>query len=373
MESYYNARTKKYGLVTLKNRHKDIQMPEIILADLKQAYRKKQMKSHFTPQLISSVDEALKNNEQIILFQNRRGYSPYISCSECGWIPSCKHCDVSLTYHKYANNLSCHYCGYSINLPKECPSCKNTDIKTKGFGTEKIEDDISFYFPEAKVARMDLDTTRSRKKYEKIISDFEMSKVDILIGTQMVTKGLDFGNVTVVGVLNADNILNFPDFRSFERAYQLMTQVSGRAGRKEKQGKVILQTSDIKHPVIKNIVENDYLSMYISQMEERRLFKYPPFYKLIKLTIRHKSPVTLTLAADNLAYKLKSIFGNRILGPESPDINKIQNWFIKNIMIKIEKDKPIQKAKDLIYDSIQELSKHQDYKSIQVAADVDNM
>jgi len=288
IESYFNAETGKYGLVELHQRHEEMQLPEIMVVDTKEAYHKKRMEGHFSDVLIEKIAKALGNKEQIILFQNRRGYAPYIECKACAYVPKCKNCDVSLTVHKVFNTLTCHYCGYTEPIPTVCPVCKTPNLNTKGFGTEKIEDEIRHIFPEARVSRMDLDTTRSKKSYEKLISDFEQHKVDILIGTQMVTKGLDFEHVSLVGILNADNLLNFPDFRAHERAYQLMAQVSGRAGRKNKRGLVVLQTSQPEHTVIGQVIRNDYAAMYKLQTEERKQFKYPPYFRMIQITLRHK-------------------------------------------------------------------------------------
>ncbi|MCK4662314.1 MAG: primosomal protein N' [Bacteroidales bacterium] len=373
IESYYNSKNKKFGYVELTQRYKEIQLPEVIIADTKTAYRKKQMKSFFSPVLLENIETALKNKEQVILFQNRRGYSPYLECSVCGWIPECEHCNVSLTYHKYFNNLNCHYCGYTLNNPANCLACGSTSMETKGFGTEKIEDEIAIFFPEAKIARMDLDTTRSRYAYQRIISDFENNNVDILIGTQMISKGLDFDNVRIVGILNADNMLNYPDFRASERSFQLMLQVSGRAGRSEKRGKVIIQTSNPAHPIIHFVMNNDYISFYENQIKERKKFNYPPFNRLIKITIKHKNPETLNIASKQLANKLKPIFGKRLLGPQAPVINRIQNWYLKTILIKIEKDKSFSKAKTYLYKTSNELKHTKDYGNLQIVFDVDPM
>jgi primosomal protein N' (replication factor Y) len=297
IESYYNAQTEKYGLVELHQRHEEMEMPEILVVDTKEAYHKKRMQGLFSDVLIEKIGKALRNKEQVILFQNRRGYAPYIECKACAFVPKCKNCDVSLTVHKVFNTLTCHYCGYTEPIPAICPVCKTPNLSTKGFGTEKIEDEIKQIFPEARVSRMDLDTTRSKKSYEKIISDFEQHKVDILIGTQMVSKGLDFESVSLVGILNADNMLNFPDFRAHERAYQLMAQVSGRAGRKNKRGLVVLQTSLPEHQIIGQVIRNDYVSMFKIQSEERQMFKYPPYFRMIQITLKHKDVNVVKQAA----------------------------------------------------------------------------
>lgn len=369
LESYYNVEIGKYALVELNDRHGKVKLPLSELANTRDAYRKKRMVSHFTPELYTSMSEALSQNKQIILFQNRRGWSPYIQCNECGWIPSCKHCDVNLTFHKYSNDLNCHYCGYSISSPNSCPECDSTNIRTRGFGTEKIEEETRLVFPEAKVVRMDYDTTRTKRAYHKIISDFEMRRNDILIGTQMISKGLDFENVKLIGVLNADNLLFFPDFRAYERSYQLLTQVSGRAGRKSEQGKVIIQTSDPEHEVLQWVIKGDFSEMYKNQMLERKTFKYPPYYKLIKITLKHKDLNILNKGAIFLGNKLKHVFGTRVLGPEFPLISKIHKWHLKSILIKIERDRSYVKAKIILQTEINKLE--DEFRQMQVVVDVD--
>jgi len=371
VESYFNARNEKYQLVNLHSRYLDIQLPEIVVANILKAQRKKEMSSHFTPELMSYMKEALQNKEQIILFQNRRGFSPYLECETCGWIPECKHCDVSLTYHKRSNKLICHYCGYQQNIPHVCPSCGSNKIITRGFGTEKIEDELEILFPDAKLKRMDMDTTRSRNAYEKIIHAFEEGTIDILVGTQMVSKGLDFDNVNVVGILNADNMLNFPDFRAFERSYQLMAQVSGRAGRKKKRGKVIIQSSKPSHPIITNVINNDYIGMYREQLAERKEFMYPPFYKMIKIILKHKKTDTLNAAANGLTKELQKTFGYRVLGPQDPIVGRIQNYYLKHILIKIEREKSLKKSKEVILNCTQKITELPNNRSLQVLYDVD--
>jgi primosomal protein N' (replication factor Y) len=371
VESYFNAKTGKYGLVELNLRYLELEMPEIIIANVREALRRKEMKSIFSPVLLSHISDALERKEQVILFQNRRGFSRFIECSNCGWIPRCKHCDVSLTYHKQINKISCHYCGYAINIPGSCEVCGSSALLIKGFGTEKVEDEISIFFPEAKIARLDLDSARSRKSLEHILSGFENGRIDILVGTQMVTKGLDFNNVRVVGILNADNMMNFPDFRSYERSYQLMAQVSGRAGRKNRRGIVIIQTSDPENTIIRNVENNEYKSMYNNQLRERKDFRYPPFYRLIKLTLKHKNKQELTKAATFLANILKEKFGSSILGPEPPLISKIQNLYLKSILFKLEKEKSVVKAKKYISESIYNMLSLKEFKSVQVIVDVD--
>ncbi len=371
IESYQNAKEGKFGLVELFKRHGNVQMPEILCADIKDATRKKKMKSLFSPLLFNEMEEALENKEQIILFQNRRGYSPIMICETCGHTAGCKNCDVGLTYHKYKNVLNCHYCGYYIPMPKVCPACGDTAIKVKGFGTEKIEEEIGILFPEAKVARMDLDTTRAKNAYHTIISQFENQEVDILVGTQMVTKGLDFSNVSLVGVLNADNMLHFPDFRSYERSYQLMSQVAGRAGRKSKRGKVIIQSYNPDHQIIRNVIDNDYTTMFTNEVIDRRNFKYPPFYRLIQVTLRHRDLSAVNRAADYFARDMKAVFGNRVLGPEFPGIAKIRNSYHKQIILKVEKKASIQSAKKHLRTIYTNAINLPDFKGVRVMFDVD--
>ncbi|MDP4274405.1 MAG: primosomal protein N' [Bacteroidota bacterium] len=373
IESYFNAQAGKYGLVKLSERYQNIQLPEILIADILQARKRRQMKSMFTPLLLDSITETLQNKEQVILFQNRRGFSPYLQCPSCGWIPRCKNCDVSLTYHKGINQLVCHYCGYTIHIPEKCGQCGNAELKTMGFGTEKIEEEMAIFFPDAKIARLDTDTTRTRNAYEKIIAGFESGSINILIGTQMVSKGLDFDNVAVVGILNADNLLNFPDFRAFERSYQLMVQVSGRAGRKNKQGKVIIQTTDPKHTIILDVIRNNFTHMFQSQLAERKTFRYPPFYRLIQITLKHKTMEILYPASIDLAENLKKTFGGRVVGPQPPLVNKVQNWYLMTILLKIEKESSSAKAKQILLGYIDTLKKTDRYKSLQVQLDVDPM
>lgn len=371
IESYFNTKIKKYGLVELHERHGKIKLPEIKLANTREAWRKRKMVSHFTPELYKAISEALEANEQVILFQNRRGFSPYIQCDKCSWVPLCKNCDVNLTYHKYSHSLTCHYCGYSISLPGNCPECGAAEVRTKGFGTEKIEEETKLVFPEAKIGRMDLDTTRRKRSYQTIISDFETNKIDILIGTQMISKGLDFSNVRLVGVLNADNLLFFPDFRAYEKTFQLLAQVSGRAGRKRKQGKVIIQTSDPDHPVLHWVVQGDYLKMFRTQIDEREAFKYPPFYKLIKITLKHKNLEILNKAGNKIGKELRVIFGNRVLGPEFPQISKIQLFHLKTILLKFERGNNYIKLKNALLDVILKLEKSRDFTQLKIVIDVD--
>ena len=372
IETYYNALSGKYGLVELNQRHEEMAMPEILVVDTKEAYRKKQMESLFTPLLLEKLGKALQNHEQVILFQNRRGYAPFIECKACSYVPHCKNCDVSLTVHKIFNTLTCHYCGYTVPIPNICPKCGTPgSLSTKGFGTEKIEDEIKLIFPDARVSRMDLDTTRSKKSYDKIITDFEQYKVDILIGTQMVSKGLDFERVSLVGILNADNMLNFPDFRAHERAYQLMAQVSGRSGRKNKRGTVILQTSSPEHAIIGQVIRNDYKAMYATQCEERKLFKYPPFYRIIQIVLRHRDPNIVNQAANRLAADLRAVFGDRILGPNKPVVSRVQNLYIKHILLKIENEASPEKAKEILRQITNQVLADSRFKSLWVNLDVD--
>ena len=371
VESYNNAVNGKYGLTGLKERFGLIKLPTIILANTREAYRKKLMVSHFTPELLQAMDDALGKEEQIILFQNRRGFSPYIECSECGWIPACIQCAVNLTYHKGIGKLVCHYCGYTTSMPSKCDNCHSTEMVTRGFGTEKIEDEIKIVFPAARVARMDQDTTRNKNSFNKLIRAFEDRWIDILIGTQMISKGLDFENLTVVGILNADNLLNYPDFRAHERSFQLMEQVSGRAGRRQKQGKVVIQTSDPENKIIRLVLRHDYVSMFRMQYEERMTFNYPPFCRMVKISIKHKDRSQLNHFSDILGRDLKEIFGKRVLGPESPVIAQVQLWYIKTILIKIERGKPPVKAKQLIIEAIVRLEKETGASSLKIAVDVD--
>ena len=371
IESYYNAREGKYGLVELTQRFAGMELPEVSVVDTALARKQKKMQSHFHPDLLAALDETLKAGRQVILFQNRRGFAPYVQCRVCEYIPRCEHCDVSLTYHKFSDRLVCHYCGYSAENMRQCPACGGLDISDIGFGTEKIEDELQLFFPHAHVARLDLDSSRSRSSYEKIINAFGEGKTDMLVGTQMITKGLDFKNVRLSVVLNADNMLNFSDFRAYERSYQLITQVSGRAGRAGERGRVIIQASKPQHPILQYVVANDYAGMYASQIAEREKFRYPPFYRLIRLTLKHKNRDVLHLAAKELAEYLSQIFGRRVLGPEIPVISRVQTYYLENILLKIEKQASAQKAKTLLAEAIQNIRQLPAYKSLQIIADVD--
>ncbi|WP_300728930.1 primosomal protein N' [uncultured Bacteroides sp.] len=373
IESYYNALNGKYGLVQLTERHQQIQLPHIELVDIKELARKKRMTAQFSPLLLVKMREALDNKEQVILFQNRRGFAPMIECRTCGWVPRCKNCDVSLTYHKGLNQLTCHYCGYTCQVPKSCPACGGVELMNRGFGTEKIEDDVKAIFPEARVARMDLDTTRTRTAYERIIADFQEGRTDILIGTQMVSKGLDFDKVSVVGILNADSMLNYPDFRSYERAFQLMAQVAGRAGRKNKQGLVILQTKSPDLPLIHEVMTNNYGQMYQEQLEERSLFKYPPFYRLIYVYLKHRKEEVLDQAADLMGQYLRKGLGARVLGPDKPPVSRIQTLYIKKIVIKIEQRDSMSKVREYLKDVQRSIMEDERFRSLTVYYDVDPM
>lgn len=371
IETYFNARTGKYGLVELPVRYEGIQLPQIIIADIKEAIKKKEMQLHFTPELIKEMAEAFKNGEQVILFQNRRGYSPYIQCMSCGYVPRCKNCDVSLTYHKFSNMLSCHYCGYTYPMMQVCPACGNPTIDTRGFGTEKIEDEVNQIFPDVKVARLDLDVAKSRKSFETIISDFENGKTDVLVGTQMVSKGLDFDRVRVVGILNADSMLSIPDFRSNERAYQLMAQVSGRAGRRGRRGVVVIQTSQPEHPIIRQVQGNNYQQLYQEQLEERETFHYPPYFRLTHLYIKGKDMSSVQYAADELAANLRATFGGRVYGPDKPSITRINSYHIRKIVLKLERGIDLPKAKVITRAAIDKVKATNRYKSVTFYSDVD--
>jgi primosomal protein N' (replication factor Y) len=371
METYYNAKNGKYGLVELSDRFGGIQMPEIFCADLKKERKNKSMQSHFSAFLVDHIRLALNNKEQIILFQNRRGYTPLWMCEICNWTPKCKNCDVSLTYHKQTNTLKCHYCGYLTPPVGTCSCCGSNRLKMLGFGTEKIEDDLSILFPNIRIQRMDLDTTRSKNAYENIISEFENRNVDVLIGTQMVTKGLDFDNVSLVGILDADMLLNRNDFRAFERSYQLMSQVAGRSGRKNKRGSVIIQTGDVDNWVIQKVIAHDYNGFYESEIVERKNYFYPPFYKIIEFTLKHKNENLVNQASNEFAKSLREIFKERVLGPEFPVVARVNNQFIKVIKLKIERDAPEKKIKERINELIDSFFSAPVNKSIRLLIDVD--
>jgi primosomal protein N' (replication factor Y) len=371
IETYYNATTGKYGLAKLPERYGNLLMPEIQLVDLKEEHRNKRMKSIFSETLLEGVQQALDNKEQVILFQNRRGFSLYLDCSSCHWTPHCVNCDVSLVYHKKQNMLRCHYCGFSTQVPSQCPECGHTGMMMKGFGTEKIEEELAVFFPQANIVRMDLDSTRSKHSYQKIISDFEEQRIDILVGTQMVTKGLDFDNVSLVGILNADNLLSYPDFRAAERGFQLMAQVSGRSGRKNKQGKVLIQAYNVSNHILRFVLSHDYISMYKSQLIERKRFTYPPFCRLIIITVKHPNADRTNKAASELAKLLRQSFGKRILGPEYPLVSRIRNFYLKNIMLKLEKGISLSLAKEEMVKAIKSLAANPEFSGVRIIPDID--
>ncbi|MBC7124174.1 MAG: primosomal protein N' [Bacteroidales bacterium] len=371
VETYFNAKSGKFGLVKMLERFSGLELPRTIVVDTRDARRRKRMKSHFSDTLLSAIENALSQKEQVILFQNRRGYAPFIECADCGWVPHCEHCDVTLTYHKYTNQLTCHYCGFGIEQMGSCLACGSTNLQPKGFGTEKVEDELSVFFPDAVIERIDLDSTRSRSSYERIISGFEQGKIDILVGTQMVSKGLDFDRVSLVGILNADNMLNFPDFRAFERSFQLITQVSGRAGRKGKQGLVIIQTAQPEHPVIKSVIGNNFFTFWEWQLAERNRFHYPPFYRLVRITLKHKDKHHLEDTAENLAKTLRHSLGENVLGPEPPIISRVQGLYILEILVKIKREQPLQRIKEFIRYSITMLKQKRETSTVVIAIDVD--
>jgi primosomal protein N' (replication factor Y) len=372
IESYFNAKSEKYGLVELSERYLGMQMPEILCANLRSEKRNQSMQSHFSGLLMENIKEALSRNEQVILFQNRRGYTPMWSCEVCAWTPRCKNCDVSLTYHKQTNTLKCHYCSHITPPVGSCSACGSNRLKMVGFGTEKIEDELSLLLPNAVIQRLDLDSTRSKNAYETILTEFENRQINILVGTQMITKGLDFDNVGLVGVLDADMLLNRPDYRAFERAFQLMVQVAGRAGRKNKKGKVIIQTSNPDHWVLERVKEHDFKGFYDTEIQERQMFFYPPYYKIIDLTLRNTDEIKLNSAAQNLVDKLRPVFKERVVGPEFPIIKRIQNFYIKEIKIKIEKDAPERKVKEKLQEIIDLFYAEPSNKSTRLSIDVDS-
>jgi primosomal protein N' (replication factor Y) len=371
IETFANAHSGKYGLVSLTERFNKVLMPDIRIADILDARKKKSMKSVFTPALIDAIYETVANGKQVILFQNRRGFSSYIMDETCGWIPKCKTCDVSLTYHKFKNALECHYCGYSRKVPGSCENCGSTRLTNRGFGTEMVEEEMAFIFPGIRVARLDLDTSRTRNSYEGILGSFGKGEIDILVGTQMLSKGLDFENVALVGILDADQMLNFPDFRAFERSYQLMAQVSGRAGRKDKQGKVIIQTTDPGLALINYVRKNDYEAMFREQIAERQAFNYPPFVRMIRLTLKHKELPALQRAANQLSNEMRIVFGKRVLGPQQPLVGRISNYYLLNILLKVEKKASFEKARGLLADIIREASNSDVMSGVRILPDVD--
>ena len=371
LESYYNARTGKYALVELKQRYKAIELPEIQVVDTADLQRRKMMNGPFSPILLMRVREALEHGQQAILFQNRRGWAPMVECKQCGWVPRCEHCDVSLTLHRTMNQLTCHYCGHTYKVPTECPACGSKDLQGRGYGTEKVEDQIREILPEARISRMDLDTTRTRNAYERIISDFAAGRTNLLIGTQMISKGLDFDRVSVVGILNADGMLNMPDFRAYEHAFMMMAQVSGRAGRKGKRGLVILQTKNPDLPIIHQVVHNDYEALYRSLIAERQAFHYPPYYRLIYVYLKHKHDDTVNTAGLELGSRLRQWFGARVLGPDKPAVARIKTLSIRKLVLKLENGLDIQKARQLITLAQQQMMQDKRYAQLQIYCDVD--
>lgn len=371
IDTFYNATTGKYGLVSLTRRYRSLQMPHIEIVDIQDLSRRKRMTGPFSDPLIEAMNEALNEKRQIILFQNRRGYSPLLECRTCGWVPRCKHCDVSLTLHKNAGKITCHYCGYTIPAPKICPNCEENNFINLGYGTEKIEDDLQKIYPRARIARMDLDTTRTRTAYENIINDFQQGKTDILIGTQMVSKGLDFDNVTVVGILNADTLLNYPDFRAAERAFQLIAQVAGRAGRKNGQGKVFLQTRQPENPIIPLVVSNNFIQFYNNQLSERMLFHYPPFHRLVYVYMKHRDMRTLEEFSELVGRRMREIFDHRVLGPDLPPVARLQQQYIRKIVLKVENNLSQYRINEALQVLQQELTADNRYKSITMYYDVD--
>lgn len=373
IESYYNAKLEKYGYAEINRRFGNVLMPDMELVDFKEALRKKRVKGHFSERLLEEIEESLGNGEQIILFQNRRGFAPVLECLTCGHTPQCSNCDVTLTYHQYKNQLRCHYCSYHTALPESCAACGSPELDTKGFGTEQVEEEVKKLFPDAKVGRMDLDTTRGKHAYEKIITSFEQQELDILVGTQMLTKGLDFRNVSLVGVMNADSLLNFPDYRAHERTFQMLTQVSGRAGRTQKRGKVIIQTYNPYHQILKQVTTGDYETMFTEQIYEREQYKYPPLNRIIKITFKHKNYNTLNEAAEWFGGALRTHFGGTVLGPEFPSISRIRNQYLKNVLIKIEKNESLARTKRNIKRIEKSFNAISMFRSVRVIYNVDHI
>ena len=371
MESYHNACTGKYGYVQLTTRYKDVAMPEIRVVDTKDLYHRKMMRGAFSPDLLEAMRTALRNKKQVLLFQNRRGFAPMVECKVCGWVPKCKNCDVSLTYHRSMNLLTCHYCGYTYPVPKQCPNCESTELLGRGYGTEKIEDRVRELFPDARIARMDLDTTRSAGAYGRIIDDFSCGRTDILIGTQMITKGLDFSGVTVVGILNADTMLNYPDFRAYEQAFQMLSQVSGRAGRRDERGLVILQTKSADLPVIQQVVAGDFQTFARDLLEERSMFRYPPFYHLVYVYLRHRNEQLVDSAAIEMASRLRQAFADRVLGPDKPAVARVKTESIRKIVIKLEQGINLPLARQCMAEARTQLLQDKRYAAMTVFFDVD--
>ncbi|GAA0748539.1 replication restart helicase PriA [Gaetbulibacter jejuensis] len=372
LESYYNAMQNKYGFVELNQRYNNVMMPDVELIDIKDKHKRKRMNGHFSDRMIEEMTETLEEGHQIILFQNRRGFSPIVECNTCGHSPQCPNCDVSLTFHQYKNELRCHYCGYHMAMQQQCQACGSVEIDSKGFGTEQVEEEVKALFPNHKVARMDLDTTRGKYGYEKIITALEQQEIDILVGTQMLTKGLDFRNVKLVGIMNADNMLNFPDFRAHERSFQLMLQVAGRAGRTDKRGKVLIQTYNPYHRILQQVSTNNYVEMFNEQMNDRHNYKYPPLYRLIKITLKHRDFNKVNFAADWYTKSLRQVFRDNVLGPEFPPVSRIRNLYHKNILVKIPPKQSLSKTKEAIIKINNSFQSVKDFRPVRVVLNVDN-
>lgn len=371
IESFHHAQTGKYGFAALSQRYSQVEMPEIKAIDIRELRRKKLMSGNFAPELLTAIRETLDQHEQVLLFQNRRGFAPLIECKTCGWVPRCKNCDVSLTYHKATHRLVCHYCGYSEPLPTQCPACEGHDLRPQGLGTERIEDEIGMLFPEARIARMDTDVAHTRRQYEQVLSAFSRKEIDLLIGTQMISKGLDFGHVRTVGVIDADSMLNFPDFRAHERAFQLMAQVAGRAGRREARGEVFIQTRDAAHPVIRQVLSGDYAGLYATQLRERSLFRYPPFYRLIYLFTKHRESAVCQAAAAHISNLLRQYLGMRVSDPLEPVVARVQRLHIRQTIIKLESGLSVRKVRELLRYALSELQAQPEFRSVTVYFDVD--
>ena len=372
LESYFNTKMGKYGLVELLDRFGGANLPKIEVVSLTEETKRKTMQSHFTSVLIDEIKQALERKEQVILFQNRRGYTPFLLCRTCGYSPKCINCDVSLTYHKSSDKLHCHYCGFKQDPVAVCPACGSTHIEQKGFGTEKIEDELSLIFPDARISRMDLDTTRSKNSFQNLITNFEDQKIDIMVGTQMVAKGLDFDRVTVIGIISADSLLNYPDFRAYERSFQLLSQVAGRAGRRDMPGKVIIQAYDIKHRILNQVIGNNYHDLFSTEIVERKNFHYPPFYRIIQLDVKHKDFHQLNFIADRIAAELRKVFGERVIGPEFPLVGRIRNYYIKTIMLKNERTGiSMHKIKEVLKNILLKIETDKDNKGVYIQVDVD--
>ena len=373
IETYYKTQTGRYGLITLSERYEGVQLPDIEIIDMNTARKRHTVSGTFSDRTKLLARETLKRGEQVIFFHNRRGFAPLARCKQCGWVPKCEHCDVSLTYHRRFNELVCHYCGKSYQLPTLCPTCKEPGIEILGYGTERVEDEVETIFPDTKIARMDLDTTRNKDGYENIIEDFSQRKSQILVGTQMVTKGLDFEGVSLVGVLNADTIINFPDFRSTERAFNMLEQVAGRAGRRNTRGLVAVQTTQPTHHILSFLTSHNYIGFYNNEIEERRNFNYPPFTRLIYIYLKHRDINILTEMAAIYGNKLRELFGTRVFGPEEPLVSRIQSLYIRKIMLKIEVQASMKKVKGILRDTFEQMHQHPRMKGIIIYYDVDPM